>query len=380
MRILHVTSDWKWTGSAAPMVELLRAQRANGDEVDLACPSPPVGEELSLLQRASEVGVSPILELERARGVIWWRDRRDTRRLRELVEKREFDVVHTWHTRDHVLAVRAASRRRKAASTQIVRSYPRAEVIPRWPWHRWLFGPATDGLFCVSPLTASRNAAMRNGRPIAGAHGAVDLERFRPGAVAPSVRRALGLEPHHRVVGVVARVQRHRRFDLLLEAMAQLAARDPDARLLVVGRGTHAHEVLTEPATKLGIRERIAFAGYRDADYADALRCCDVFTFLVPGSDGSCRALLEAAASGLPAVATARGALPEIVVSEETGLLVDEHPSALAAAWELLLDDAPRRAAMGAAARRRAETCFGRERLASEVARLYEAVRAQYSF
>ena len=309
--------------------------------------------------------------------MIWWRDQADALRLRKLIEKREFDVVHTWHTRDHVLAVRAAGPRRKRFATHIVSTYPRAEVIPRWPWHRWLFGPATDGLFCVSPLTAKRNAKARKRRPIAGAHGAVDLQRFSPGVASPGVRRELGLEPQHRVVGVVARVQRHRRFDLLLEAMARLAARDPEARLLVVGRGTHVHEVLDEPAEKLGIRERVAFAGYRDGDYPDVLRCCDVFTYLVPGSDGSCRALLEAAACGLPAVATTRGALPEIVVSGETGFVVDENVGALATAWEELLGDERRRSAMGASARRRAEACFGPERLASEVARLYEAVRAR---
>jgi len=244
--------------------------------------------------------------------------------MRELINKREFDVVHTWHTRDHVLALRAAFERRKKSATHIVRSYPKAEAIPRWPWHAWLFGPATDGLVCVSPLTAKRNTPLRKGRPIAGVNGAVDLKRFSPGAVAPSVRSTLGLEPHHRVVGVVARVQRHRRFDLLLEAMALLAARDPDVRLLVVGRGTHMREVLASPAQRLGLRERIVFAGYREEDYPEVLRCCDVFTFVVPGSDGGCRAVLEAAACGLPAVVTARGALPEIVVDQDTGLIVEE--------------------------------------------------------
>ena len=52
------------------------------------------------------------------------------------------------------------------------------------------------------------------------------------------------------------------------------------------------------------------------------LRASDVFTFLVPGSDGTCRALLEAAACGIPAV-TRRGALPEIVLHGETGLVVE---------------------------------------------------------
>jgi glycosyltransferase involved in cell wall biosynthesis len=115
----------------------------------------------------------------------------------------------------------------------------------------------------------------------------------------------------------------------------------------------------------------VIFAGYRSDDYTDVLRCIDVFTFLVPGSDGGCRALLEAAACGLPAVATRRGALPEIVVDGETGLLVDERVDAVAVAWRTLLDDPARRAKLGAAARERALRHFDPNRLADQVIALY---------
>ena len=101
------------------------------------------------------------------------------------------------------------------------------------------------------------------------------------------------------------------------------------------------------------------------------LRAMDVFTFLVPGSDGTCRALLEAQACGLPAVTTRRGALPEIVVDGETGRVVDESPEALAGAWGALLADAEARARLGAAARRRSEAHFSPERLAKHVLALY---------
>ena len=90
-------------------------------------------------------------------------------------------------------------------------------------------------------------------------------------------------------------------------------------------RGTHIEETAVQPAARLGIADRVLFAGYRAGDYADVLRCCDVFTFLVPGSDGGCRALLEAAACAIPAVTTRRGALPDLVEDGRTGLLVTQH-------------------------------------------------------
>ena len=119
----------------------------------------------------------------------------------------------------------------------------------------------------------------------------------------------------------------------------------------------------------------LLIVGYRSDDYLDVLRCASIFTFLVPGSDGGCRALLEAAACGLPAVTSRRGALPEIVVDGETGLLVDEDPGALASAWQLLLDDGPRRAKLGQAARRRAEAHFDRSGFAQSLEVFYQSLK-----
>jgi glycosyltransferase involved in cell wall biosynthesis len=284
-------------------------------------------------------------------------------------------VLHVWHTRDHVLAWRAAGRKRRAVGPRIVRSVSEADPVPAWPWNRWLFGRAADALLCVS--TASARANRRLVRvPVAAALGAVDLSRFAPAAPDPAVRRRLGLAPGAPVVGVVARIQRHRRFDLVLEAFRRLAERRPDARLLLVGRGTHQDEVARQPARRLGIEGRVVFAGWRGADYADVLRAIDVLTFLVPGSDGTCRTVLEAQACGLPVVASRRGALPEIVADGETGCLVDEDAAALCRAWETLFDDPERRARLSRAARQRALQRFRPERLCDEVDALYRAAGA----
>jgi len=371
MRILQLSSDWKWTGPAEPMLRLAEAERARGHEVELAFPGAPAEASRSLASEAEAAGFASVVPLERRRGVSPWTDRADVARLRAWLAAKPVDVVHCWHSRDHLLAIRARQR-----DTAIVRSHRSAERISRAPWNRWLYGPGSDGLLCVSPETARVNAALRGGRPIAGAYGAVDLARFTPAGSERPMRAALGFAPEHEVVGIVARAQRHRRFEVLLEAAKLLFATRPDARLLVVGRGTHHAEVASEPAARLGIADRVVFAGYRGDDYADVLRAIDVFTFLVPGSDGTCRALLEAAACGIPAVTTRRGALAEIVTDGETGLLADETPAALASAWASLFADPSRRAALGAAAHARATKLFAPDVLADTVMSLYDAALA----
>ena len=355
MRILQLTSDWKWTGPAEPMLRLGLALREQGSRVWLACPEPPGPRDRSVVAEARAAGMEPVLTIRRGRGT-GPRDLRDVRRLRAWLAAENVEIIHVWHARDHLLALQAALGRRRR--TRIVRSYRKAEKIPSWPWNRWMFGPGTDGLVCVSPETARANETLRGRRPITGVFGAADLTRFYPGPPDPRIRRELGFRESDRVLGIVARVQAHRRFDLLLEAARRLFERCGDARLLIVGRGTRRRELAEEPARRAGIADRVVFAGYRNADYDAVLRSMDLFTFLVPGSDGTCRALLEAAACGIPAVVTRRGALPEIVDDGRTGLVVSEDPEALAAAWQSLLEDAPRRRRLGDAARERALRSF----------------------
>lgn len=406
MRVLVLVSDWKWTGSAEPALVLIRALRERGHRVELVCPRPPPGADRSLFSEATRRGIEPRATIAAGRSAWQAGDREQVAELARWLVCDEiggpFDVVHCWHTRDHVLAARARSGRVApgVAPPRIVRSLPRAEPIAAWPWNRWLFGRACDGLVCPSEASARAARRVRARGPIAGLLGAVEMaagpedepEVDPDGAIGSdagsahrttdaeqgaSMRARLGLAPDAFVVGVVARLQRHRRFDLLLAAFALLAARQPAAKLLILGRGTHAEEVVERPVRALGLEEKVVRAGHRREDYAACLAAMDVFTYLVPGSDGTCRALLEAAASGLPLVATRRGAIPEIVREDETGILVDEHPEALCAAWEALARDPAARHAMGERALRDARIRFAPARLAEQVEAFYaEVVRS----
>ncbi|MHA7837447.1 MAG: glycosyltransferase family 4 protein, partial [bacterium] len=366
--------------------------------VELVCPPPPPEANRSLWEEARARGVEPVAALERGRSALRPGDGAVVTRLRRWLhddaDGAPFDVVHCWHGRDHVLAARALRRLRgrpprrglqRAGSPAIVRSLASAEPVAAWPWNRWLLGPACDGLICVSRSAREAQRPLRGGRPIAAVPGAVEAERLRSGrdpqgdrSERTATRTRLGIAAGAPVIGVVARIQRHRRFDLLLEAMQRLIRARPDARLVLIGRGTHAETVAAEPARRMGLSAHVVFAGYRVADYAALLRCLDVFCFLVPGSDGSCRALLEAATVGLPLVGTRRGAIAEIIRDGETGELVDEDPEHLARAWLRLIEDPARRRALGEAAARDARRRFTPEGLAASVEALYaEAMRTQ---
>ena len=186
------------------------------------------------------------------------------------------------------------------------------------------------------------------------------------------MREEMGVASSTILIGVVARMQPHRRFDLLFEALGRVVKDEPDIRLVLIGRGTRQDEVADRPVSELGLSNHVIFAGYRVEDYADVLGALDIFTFLVPGSDGTCRALLQAAAIGLPLVGSKRGAIPEIISNGQTGLVVSEEAGALATAWTTLIRDPDRRREMGQAAGQEAAIRFLPDRFAAWMERFYE--------
>ena len=374
MRILQLTSDWKWTGPAEPMVHAVTGLRARGHEVDAAFPPTPAGHAGGLPERARERGV--VAAFEPAPGQGYWplRDGGEVRRLRAFLAAGRFDVVHATHARAHLLARFALGAHR--AETRLVAGWTHGDPIPRRPWNRWLYGPpGCDGLALLTETLAA-DAREYLGSPVGVLSGVVDTARFAPRARRVNLRESLGLKPEQRVIGLVARLQPHRRVDLILEALVRARGEAPDLRLLVIGRGTRAREVLEVPAQRLGLEAAVIRAGYlRGDEYLDTLAQMDALVYLVPGSDGSCRAALEAMSLGIPAIASRRGALPGLL--GDTALYCAERADELAAAFvSVARDPAPWRA-RGEAARQRALGEFTIERYAARCESFYATLRAR---
>jgi len=352
VKLLHVTSDWKWTGPAEPMLHAVTGLRERGHGCDLVCPAEPPDTGPGLLERARQRGVEPVDFLPVAQGYRPWRDRAAVRSLRRRVLEGGYRLVHAHHTRD-LLLCRAALR---GAGAALVVSWHRGEPIPVSPWNRWLWGPRRISGMTV--LSSGLAAAASDGLGWSADRtcvvpGVVDVDKFTPRTAPREIGAELGLEPGDRVLGIVARLQPHRRFELLLEAVDRVRSEFPRFRLLVVGRGTRARQVLDEPVAKLGLRGVVIRAGYRRGDYLDVLAWMQGLAFLVPGSDGSCRAVLEAMSMQLPVIATRRGILPEIVSDGVSGRIVDETPDSLAEALREFCLDPEGWSRRGVAARER---------------------------
>ncbi|HEX9188111.1 MAG TPA: glycosyltransferase [Vicinamibacteria bacterium] len=182
--------------------------------------------------------------------------------------------------------------------------------------------------------------------------------------------RALGFGEGDRVAGLVGRLVPAKAPEVFLRALALALPRVAGLRGLVVGDGPLRPEAEAE-ARRLGIADRVVFAGLRD-DVASLLPGLDALVFS-SRREGLSMAMLEAMAAGVPVVATAVGGTPELVTHGTTGLLVPpERPEELAGALVGLLQDGPTAAAIRKAARRRVEERFS-------LASMVEAHEALYA-
>lgn len=182
-------------------------------------------------------------------------------------------------------------------------------------------------------------------------------------------RRALGIPAGCPVIGTVTRLEPQKDNAVFLRAVARVVSRVPNLVTLIAGDGPERKE-LEGLAAHLGLTGRVRFLGWRD-DAVELLGALDVFC-MSSRWEGCPMVLLEAMAMRCPVVATDIGGVREIVINEETGLLVAPgDPEALAeAVLRLLVTDATRER-MAAAGRRRVEQHFSAENMLAAYTRLY---------
>ena len=230
-----------------------------------------------------------------------------------------------------------------------------------------------DRIVAVSEFARERYVAEWRERPehvVVVRNGVRGIAAHGDGA---RVREELGFAPDDLVVSLVAGLRPEKAHDVAAEAIAQVRRTRPNVRLLVAGEGPMLEQV-ERAVGALG--DGGVLAGHRD-DVMAVLDATDVLLH-APHYDALPTSLIEAAAAGVPVLATRVGGIPEIVVDGETGVLVDPPPdaAALAAALEGLLADPGRRARMGTAARERFEAEFSAPAWAARLRALYDDVLA----
>lgn len=172
------------------------------------------------------------------------------------------------------------------------------------------------------------------------------------------------------VIVVVARMDPAKGHINLFKAMPKVLARFAAARLLLIGDGPHK-DVLKDNVREMNLDNAVEFKGYVE-NLPMELSAADIFV-LPTLSEGFPITIMEAMAMELPVVSSRVGAISELVLDKQTGLLVEpENPEALADAIIYLLshpDDAKK---MGQAGRDRIHSVFHPKKGIEQMESLYE--------
>jgi glycosyltransferase involved in cell wall biosynthesis len=364
LRILHTESSLGWGGQEIRVLTEAHGVALRGHQVLLAAP-----REARIFTEAAKHGVEAVplpIARKNLRGFL---------ALRRLLGRRAFDVVNSHSSTDSWLA--ALALRSGAGEAALVRTRHISAPVPRNRATRWLYADATSRIVTTGERLRAQvmeETGVDAARVVSIPTG-IDLERFHPGDRA-AARASLGLPNDAMLVGIVATLRSWKGHRYLLDAVAALQR--PGVRLAIVGDGPQ-REALGQQVDRLGIGERVLFAGNRD-DVAPWLQAFDVFCLPSYANEGVPQSLMQAMACALPVVTTAVGSIPEIVTDGINGVIVPtEDAQALTRALEALLGDEARRRTLGTRALADARERFGAERMVERMIDVFrEAAAARH--
>ncbi len=215
--------------------------------------------------------------------------------------------IYTWGTRYDGPVVRRAVHAGAWLRNRLFKDADACVAISR----------ATEGEFLAAGLDAGRIQHIPHG---------VDTRRFRPATAdeRAELRKRLGLPAQAAAVVFTGRLLRGKGLEVLLDAFARLAADNAAAHLVLVGSGDgqalNVEPALREQVALLRLGERVTFSGRVD-NVEDWLRAADAFAF--PSFfEAMPLSVLEAAACGLPCVASAVGGILDVLEDGASGWLV----------------------------------------------------------
>jgi glycosyltransferase involved in cell wall biosynthesis len=300
-------------------------------------------------------------------------DPRIWRQLRQLIRSREVDIVHAHEYKTDLLALMLARAER---------------IVPLATAHAWtghslrerlFYYPADKRILVRYPRVIAVSSEIREELVRAGAApgrvsvvlNGIDPALFRrdPRRVEQA-RASLGLSPNEFVIGSVGRLEPQKRFDLLVEAVAELLPRHPQLRLLIAGDGSLAAP-LRSLIGRLGVEDKCRLLGHT-GDVVGLHHALDLF---VQSSEyeGTPNVVLEAMALETPIVATDAGGTKEVAEPDLHALIVPiRSREALSAAIGKALDDPASTAARVRAARERVEGPLSFAERTRAVERVYE--------
>ncbi len=355
VRVLHLLSGLRAGGKERVALELCRAGNAAGHD-----------DRVAIFE---ERGRSTADELEHADlrvhcEALGSRTLPRLMRLARLIRALRPESVHA-HNDSALVLIAAVLALPGVPRCRVIVTFHNMPVRPRGRDRARVRAAArrADAVVCVSEDLRERRVSDGWIDTAAVIHNGVDPARFSPTGAALDLRHRLGIGDDHLIAGMVARLDKGKRQDQLLEAAAREVAAGRPTAVVLIGDGPRRVELLGSAPAAVPLLHLPHLA-----DVAVGLRGLDV-AVLTSDHEGLPMSLLEAMSCGLPVLGSDAGGTRELLEGAE--LIPRGDTEALAHALARLRSIAVRESAGQAAARRAA----GRFHLA-ETVRHYSALWA----
>jgi glycosyltransferase involved in cell wall biosynthesis len=299
-------------------------------------------------------------------------------KLRRLIRQRQIDIVHAHDYKTNLLAWLLAQCEPVTALSTVHGWTGRSQR------ERWVYYPCDKRVLARFPKLIAVSSEIGRELVRCGARAdrivtvlnGIDHRTFqRDRSRELSIRRTLDLSAEDVVIGAVGRLEVQKRFDLLIDAFAELRTMHSKLVLLIAGDGSE-RDALRQRASRLGVAESCRLLGHR-SDLIDLHHAFDLF---VQSSDyeGTPNAVLEAMALETPVVATDVGGTSELVRNGIDGFIIPPgNRAALVRAIAAALEQPAVAASFAREARRRVETMLSFDARMAAVEEVYTELHQQ---
>ena len=353
MKILQTCGSHSWGGLEMETLKISAALADNGAEVTLLCP-----HDSTLYEQAQKQGITVIPMFNKNVFIL-----NNILTLKKLLKKSEFDIIHTQLSHDlwtMVPAMKLAATKSKFFMSKHVASRLRKKDI----FHKFLYGQL-DGIITISnfirknvietcPIDPKKVETIYNGIPDEFMDtGNLDKNKLR---------NEFNIDSKTVIVGLVGRLTLMKgHIEFLRAARMILDKGIINVIFMAIGGASFGEEdfekEVLDLARELKLGEYFIYTGFR-SDIQDCMASFDILAF--PSHKESFgNTLVEGMLCGLPVVASNSGAVPEIVIENETGYLVPpKDPAGLSEKMEKMINAPHIRAKFGETGRKVAKEKF----------------------
>ena len=292
--------------------------------------------------------------------------------LKKFFKERKFDVVHTHSSKAGIIGRAAAY----AAGVPFVTHTVHGQAFHPYEkaWKNFIYKAAERWAATKCHMIYSVCQAMIDQcvtEKIAPAekykvvYSGMDLEPFLTSSPDSELRKKLGIPENRKVVGTVARLFPLKGYEFILPMAEKILKSFPETHFLLVGDGI-MRKGMEEEIEKLGMKDHFTFAGLVRPD--EIYKYTALMDILVHLSlrEGLPRAVVQALASGKPAIGFKLDGTPEVIIDGKTGFTADaENLEQVISALEKLLADSGLCTDMGKNGRELVSVNFDWRRMAS---------------